>query len=181
MATLRIEETTIPEVKIITPPRFADERGFFQETWNRRALAEFGIHTDFVQDNHSLSDRIGTLRGLHFQSGDAPQAKLVRVVRGAIFDVAVDIRAASPTFGRWVSAVISQKEGNQIFVPRGFAHGFCTLEPETEVVYKVDAYYAPEHDKGIIWNDPFLSIDWPGCADPSTLSAKDRALPRLGD
>lgn len=179
MSKLEVRNAEIPDVKIIVPLRHADERGFFQETYNRRTLVEFGIDTEFVQDNHSLSERMGTLRGLHFQREPEGQAKLVRVVRGAIFDVAVDIRAGSATFGRWVSAVISQRLGNQIYMPRGFAHGFCTLEPGTEVIYKVDAYYAPLYDSGIIWDDPDLGIDWPDCADAGTLSAKDRTLPTL--
>lgn len=177
MAKLEAQSTEIPDVRIVVPFRHADDRGFFQETYNRRAFAEAGIDTEFVQDNHSLSERVGTLRGLHFQREPEGQAKLVRVVRGAIFDVAVDIRPASATFGHWVSAIISRDLGNQIYIPRGFAHGFCTLEPGTEVVYKVDGYYAPASDAGIIWNDPDLAIAWPDCASAATLSAKDRMLP----
>lgn len=171
------ERLKIREVVAIRPDRHQDERGFFSETYSRRALAEAGIDTEFVQDNHSLSVPPGTLRGLHFQAPPAAQAKLVRVVRGAIFDVAVDIRAGSPSYGRHVSCRLSAKEWNQLYVPVGFAHGFCTLEPDTEVIYKVSGYYAPEHDRGLLWNDPALAIDWP-VSEP-LLSEKDRSHPLL--
>ena len=155
----------IPEVRLIVPDRFRDERGFFSETYSRRALAEAGIADEFVQDNHSLSVPAGTVRGLHYQLPPFAQAKLVRVMRGAILDVAVDLRRGSPTFGRHVAATLSAAAWNQLFVPVGFAHGFCTLEPDTEVVYKVTAYYSREHDRGIRWDDPELGIDWP--VDPA--------------
>ncbi len=172
-----VERFKIREVVAFRPDRHRDARGFFSEPYSRRALAEAGIDTEFVQDNHSLSVPRGTLRGLHFQAPPAAQAKLVRVVRGAIFDVAVDIRAGSPSYGRHVSCRLSAKEWNQLYVPVGFAHGFCTLEPDTEVIYKVSGYYAPEHDRGLLWNDPALAIDWP-VSEP-LLSEKDRSLPLL--
>ncbi len=172
-----VERFKIREVVAIRPDRHQDARGFFSETYSRRALAEAGIDTEFVQDNHSLSVPPGTLRGLHFQVPPAAQAKLVRVVRGALFDVAVDLRAGSPSYGRHVSCRLSAEEWNQLYVPVGFAHGFCTLEPDTEVIYKVSGYYAPEHDRGLLWNDPALAIDWP-VSEP-LLSEKDRSHPLL--
>lgn len=178
---LTIEDTAIPAVKIITTRRFGDERGFFTETWNRRRFAEAGIDLDFVQDNHSLSGPAGTVRGLHFQSPPFAQDKLVRVVRGRILDVAVDIRRSSPTYGRHVAVELSAGNGRQLLVPVGFAHGFCTLEPDTEVVYKVTAYYAPEHDHGLAFDDPDLAIDWPVARAAAVLSDKDRTHPRLAE
>ncbi|MEL6209765.1 MAG: dTDP-4-dehydrorhamnose 3,5-epimerase, partial [Pseudomonadota bacterium] len=156
---LDVEALAIPEVRVIRPRKFGDHRGFFSETYNRRAFAEAGIDLDFVQDNHSLSGEVGTIRGLHYQSPPFAQDKLVRVVRGAILDVAVDIRRGSPTFGQHVAAKITAEDWNQILVPVGFAHGFVTLEPGTEVIYKVTNYYAPDCDHGILWNDPALAID----------------------
>ena len=169
----------IPDVKIIRPKKFGDHRGFFSETYTKKTFEAAGLQYDFVQDNHSLSAEVGTVRGLHFQLPPFAQDKLVRVVRGAILDVAVDIRKGSPTFGRHVSAVISAAEWNQILVPIGFAHGFCTLEPDTEVIYKVTNYYSPEHDRGLLWNDPDLGIDWPVSADKARLSDKDYKHPTL--
>jgi dTDP-4-dehydrorhamnose 3,5-epimerase len=163
----------------LTPSQFADERGFFSEVYNKAALARLGIDLDFVQDNHSLSRSVGTVRGLHFQSPPFAQSKLIRVVRGAIFDVALDIRRGSPTYGRHVSAVLSARDGNQLLVPAGLAHGFCTLEPDTEVVYKVDAPYARDHDCGVLWCDPDLGIEWPVTREAAVISPKDRELPRL--
>jgi dTDP-4-dehydrorhamnose 3,5-epimerase len=171
----------IPEVKLITPPIFRDERGFFSETYNRQALAAAGIDAEFVQDNQSLSRAKGVLRGLHFQSSPRAQAKLVRVVRGSIFDVAVDIRRGSPTYGRHVSATLSAENWAQLWVPVGFAHGFCTLEPDTEVIYKVTDFYAPERDRGLAFDDTDLAIQWPVAAAPAILSDKDRQHPRLRD
>lgn len=174
----------IPDVKIIRPKKFGDHRGFFSETYTKKTFEAAGLHYDFVQDNHSLSAEVGTVRGLHFQLPPFAQDKLVRVVRGAILDVAVDIRKGSPTFGRHVSAVISAADWNQILVPIGFAHGFCTLEPDTEVIYKVTNYYSAEHDRGLLWNDPELGIDWPVSADKARLSDKDHKHPtfaQLGD
>src|SRR3954471_6373326 len=153
--------TEIPDVKVLLPKKFGDARGFFSETYSRKLLQECaGIDRDFVQDNHSLSAEAGVVRGLHYQLAPMAQDKLVRVVRGAILDVAVDIRKGSPTFGKHVSAVISAANWRQILVPIGFAHGFVTLEENTEVIYKVTNYYSPQHERGIRWNDPQLGIDW---------------------
>lgn len=178
---LDIEPTAIEAVRIITPRRFNDERGFFAETWSRKAFLAAGIDFDFVQDNHSLSRRAGTLRGLHFQSPPFAQDKLVRVVRGRMLDVAVDLRRASPTFGQHVAVELSAENGRQLLVPVGFAHGFCTLEDDTEVLYKVSADYAPAHDHGIAFDDPTLGIAWPFKAQNLILSEKDRGHPRLAD
>ena len=171
----------LPEVKILSPRKFGDARGFFSETYNRDAFAAAGLDHVFVQDNHSFSATPGTLRGLHFQLPPYSQDKLVRVTRGAIFDVAVDIRRGSPTFGRWVGAEISAENWNQIFVPVGFAHGFCTLAPDTEVIYKVTAPYAPKSERGIAWDDPQLAIDWPLPVARPILSGKDGENPLLAD
>ncbi|SDE28409.1 dTDP-4-dehydrorhamnose 3,5-epimerase [Rhodospira trueperi] len=180
---MQVEALAIPDVKIIRPKKVADHRGFFSETYSRTALTAAGIHLDFVQDNHSLSTTPGTLRGLHVQIPPMAQDKLVRVVRGAVFDVAVDIRAGSPTFGQWVGAIISAVEWNQILVPAGFAQGFLTLEPDTEVHYKVTNPYAPDCDKGLAWNDPDLDITWPlpPGLDVPVLSERDGRQPRLRD
>lgn len=166
---------------MITPVRHGDDRGFFSEVYNQRSFAQAGITADFVQDNHSLSGPKGTVRGLHFQVAPHPVSKLVRVVRGAIFDVAVDLRRGSPTFGRHLSAVLTADNWAQLFVPVGFAHGFCTLEPNTEVTYKVTDYWFPEVDKGLLWNDPELGIDWPISAEQAVLSEKDRDQSPLTD
>ena len=171
---LDVQSLAIPHVKIVTPRIFRDERGFFSETHNERSLERAGIDARFVQDNHSLSRTRGVIRGLHFQSHPSAQGKLVRVARGAILDVAVDIRRGSPSYGCHVSAVLSADNWAQLWIPVGFAHGFCTLEPDTEVLYKVTDFYAPECDRGIAWDDPALGIDWriePGSA---ILSDKDR-------
>jgi len=178
---MEIERLAIPEVVILRPKRFGDNRGFFSETWNRQTLAELGLELDFVQDNHSLSAEVGTIRGLHYQCPPFAQDKLVRVTRGRIIDVAVDLRRGSATYGRHVSAIVSAEEWNQILVPKGFAHGFCTLEPNTEVLYKVTAPYSPAHDRGIIWNDPDLAIDWMVPPDGAVLSDRDRKHPRFKD
>lgn len=179
--SLRVERLAIADVLLIEPRRFSDARGFFSEIWSRRALVEAGLDVDFVQDNHSLSTEAGVVRGLHFQTAPAAQGKLVRVVRGAILDVAVDLRADSPSFGQHVAQVLSAANWRQMWVPRGFAHGFCTLEPDTEVLYKVDAYYDRAADAAIAWDDPALGIAWPVGADGAILSEKDRAAPRLAD
>jgi dTDP-4-dehydrorhamnose 3,5-epimerase len=163
----------------IRPARFGDERGFFSEVWREDRLAEAGIHVAFVQDNHSYSQARGVLRGLHYQLPPAAQDKLVRVSRGAIFDVAVDIRSGSPTFGRWAGIVLSAAEWNQLFVPKGFAHGFVTLEEDTEVLYKASAAYAPELERAIRFDDPAIAIEWPVDASGLTLSEKDRSAPFL--
>ena len=165
----------------IRPARFADNRGFFSEVWNRARWRDAGIDAEFVQDNHSLSKQSGVLRGLHYQAPPMAQAKLVRVVRGKIFDVAVDIRHGSPTFGRWLSVILSADEWNQLFVPIGFAHGFLTLEPDCEVEYKVSAPYSAEHDRAIRFDDPDISVAWPLGAADIILSDKDRAAPVLAD
>jgi len=178
---LSVEPTAIPDVKIVTPKRFGDHRGFFSETYNRRRFLEAGIDAEFVQDNHSLSATVGTVRGLHFQSEPFAQAKLIRVVRGSILDVAVDIRRSSPTFGKHVAAELSAENGRQLFVPVGFAHGFCTLEPDTEIQYKVSNYYSAAHDHGLLWNDRAIGISWPIGQDDAILSEKDQRQPSLAE
>lgn len=179
---MKVESLAIPDVKLITPRKFGDARGFFSETWKQKALADAGLDVRFVQDNHAYSAAPLTLRGLHFQLPPKAQDKLVRVVRGAIYDVAVDIRRSSPTFGQWVGATLSAENWTQILVPIGFAHGYLTLEPDTEVIYKVTDVYAPETEGGIIWNDPELNIAWPLPAGGVVeLSEKDKVLPRLAD
>jgi len=179
VGTLNVRPLTIPDVKLIEPRVFRDERGFFSETFSERDLAMAGLMLRFVQDNHSLSVDAGVVRGLHFQCPPHAQDKLVRVSRGAIFDVAVDLRVGSPTYGRHVSVKISADNWLQILVPKGFAHGFCTLEAHTEVQYKVTNYYAPESDRGVRWDDHMLGIEWPVKGSEVTLSPKDRLLPPL--
>jgi dTDP-4-dehydrorhamnose 3,5-epimerase len=176
-----VNELEIPAVKLITPRIHRDERGFFSETYSAKALAEAGITATFVQDNHSLSRQRGVVRGLHFQIAPRAQGKLVRVTRGSIFDVAVDIRSGSPTFGRHVGVTLSAANWSQLWVPVGFAHGFCTLEDDTEVQYKVTDDYAPDCDRGILWSDPALGIAWPVADSAAILSEKDRRNPRLAD
>lgn len=178
---MQVIPLAIPEVKLITPKKFGDHRGFFSETYNKDTFRQAGIDLEFVQDNHSMSAAVGVLRGLHFQIPPFAQDKLVRVARGRIYDVAVDIRHGSPTFGQWCGAEISAEAWNQILVPVGFAHGFVTLEPDTEVIYKVTAGYSPEHDRGLAWDDPALAIDWPLDGTPPTLSDKDTRHPVLAD
>lgn len=168
-------------VREVRPARYSDERGFFSEVWNAARWAEQGLDLAFVQDNHSLSRGTGVLRGLHYQVPPFAQQKLVRVTRGAVFDVALDIRRSSPTFGQWVSATLSAAEWNQLLIPAGFAHGFMTLEEETEVQYKVTAPYSAPHDRAIRWNDPALAIEWPASGAELTLSPKDRAAPLLAE
>ena len=165
----------------LRPKRFADDRGFFSETWNQARFAEAGITTDFVQDNHSLSVEAGTLRGLHFQATPSAQAKLVRVTRGSAFDVAVDLRPKSRTYRQWAGVTLSATEWNQLLIPIGFAHGFLTLEPNTEVQYKASAPYNPTADRAIRFDDPALAIDWPIAANQLILSDRDRAAPLLAD
>ena len=178
---MQVVSTAIPEVKEIRPVRHRDPRGFFSEIFREDVLRQHGIDAAFVQENHSLSVDPGVVRGLHFQIPPAGQAKLVRVGKGSILDVAVDIRRGSPSYGRHVAVVLSAAEGNQLFVPEGFAHGFCTLEPNTEVIYKVNRYYSREHDLGLAWNDPELGIAWPVSKDEAVLSDKDRRQPVLAD
>lgn len=177
---MHIEDTVLPGVRIITPRRFGDARGFFSESWNRRLLAGHGINEDFVQDNHSLSARVGTVRGLHYQSPPHAQAKLVRCGRGRLFDVAVDIRVGSPTYGKWIGVELSFENGRQLFIPAGFLHGFVTREPDTEIIYKCTDYYAPAADGAVRFDDPDIGIDW-GLEETPLLSEKDAAAPLLRD
>ncbi len=165
----------------ISAKRFGDERGWFTETYSSRMLSKHGVTDVFVQDNHSLSRPLGTLRGLHFQTPPHGQVKLVRCLRGRVFDVAVDVRRGSPTYGRHVAAELSAENGEQLLIPIGFAHGFVTLEPDTEVAYKVSDFYAPECDGGIRWDDPALAIAWPLPATGPLLSPKDEKMPFLKD
>ena len=176
---MQIEQTPLPDVLIVTPRRFGDARGWFSETWNAARMAEAGLDLPWVQDNHSLSAAKGTLRGLHFQSLPRAQDKLVRCTAGAILDVAVDIRSGSPTYGRWVGVKLSAENGRQLFVPKGFLHGFLTLTDDTEVQYKCTDIYSPDHDGAVRWDDPALGIDW-GIATP-ILSDKDARAPLLAD
>ena len=178
---MQVISTAIPEVKEIRPVRHRDPRGFFSEIFRADVLAEHGIGCEFVQENHSLSVDRGVVRGLHFQSPPAAQAKLVRCAAGSVFDVAVDIRRGSPSYGRHIAVVLSAADGNQLIIPEGFAHGFCTLEPNSELVYKVNRYYSREHDLGLAWDDPALSIAWPVAAAEAVLSDKDRHQPLLAE
>jgi dTDP-4-dehydrorhamnose 3,5-epimerase len=171
--------TEIADVKLIVPRIHRDHRGFFSETYNRADMATLGVNLEFVQDNHSLSVERGVVRGLHFQIPPFAQDKLVRVTRGSVFDVAVDIRRGSPTYGNHVARIISAADWNQFLVPTGFAHGLCTLECNTEVIYKMTNYYSPEHDRGLLWNDADLGIAWPVTEGKAILSDKDRLQPRL--
>ncbi len=178
---MKIEALSIPDVLLITPARHGDARGFFSESWNKERMAAAGVTLDFVQDNHSMSADIGTVRGLHFQSPPHAQAKLVRCGRGRLFDVAVDIRKGSPTYGQWVGAELSFENGAQLLVPAGFLHGFSTREPDTEICYKCTDYYAPECDGAVRFDCPDIGIDW-GLGDiEAKLSGKDAAAPVLAD
>jgi dTDP-4-dehydrorhamnose 3,5-epimerase len=177
---MHLDDTPIPDVKVFTPRRFVDVRGFLSETYSRAQMHEAGIDTKFVQDNHSFSASQGTVRGLHYQEPPHAQAKLVWVVQGAVLDVAVDLRTGSPTFGRWTAVEISASRWNQVYVPIGFAHGFCTLEPDTHLLYKLSSEYAPEHERGIRWDDPDLGIDWP-TMDHYVMSERDREWPAFAD
>jgi dTDP-4-dehydrorhamnose 3,5-epimerase len=178
---MQITQTEIAEIKVVKPVRHTDERGFFSEVFKESVLRQNGIDVHFVQDNHSLSLGKWVVRGLHFQLPPFAQAKLLRVISGSIFDVAVDIRWGSPSFGQHVAVVLSAEDWNQIFIPEGFAHGYCTLEPDTEVIYKVNSYYSAEHDRGLLWNDPSLAIVWPVADGQAILSNKDRKHPLLSD
>lgn len=173
--------SAIPAVIEIVPKRHGDARGYFAEVFRQNEFDDHAGPTVFVQENESLSAKVGTIRGLHFQTDPQAQGKLVRCTAGAIFDVAVDLRTGSPTYGQWAAVELSPAKGNLFWIPPGFAHGFCTLEPDTVVNYKVTSYYAPDCDKGVRWDDPAIGIDWPSVADPDTLSAKDRVQPMLGD
>jgi dTDP-4-dehydrorhamnose 3,5-epimerase len=177
---MKIEPCVLPGLFLVEPRRFGDSRGFFAETWSRRLLAEAGIDVDFVQDNHSLSHRVGTVRGIHFQAPPHAQAKLVRCGRGRLFDVAVDLRRGSPTYGKWAGVELSARNGLQLFIPAGFGHGFVTREPDTEIVYKCSDYYAPACDGGVRWDDPEIGIDW-GIEEAACVSDKDANAPLMAD
>lgn len=176
-----IERLEIAELLLVRSKRFEDQRGYFMEVWSEDAFRKLGIATNFVQDNQSLSVKRGTVRGLHFQLPPHPQAKLVRVLQGSIFDVAVDLRIDSPTYGRWCGVTLAASEPEQLFIPRGFAHGFVTLEPNTIVAYRVDAPYAPACDAGIRWDDPSIGISWPFDSDGAVVSTKDAALGSMAE
>ena len=178
---MKIEALAIPEVKLITPRRFEDSRGMFAETWNQARFADAGVPPVFVQDNHAVSKGVGVLRGLHCQIGPNAQGKLVRCTRGAIYDVAVDVRLGSPTFGTYVGAEINAGNWTQIWVPAGFLHGYCTLTEDTEVLYKVTAPWDKAAERGVIWNDPDIGVQWPVASDQVLLSDKDLMLPRFRD
>lgn len=178
---MQVIPTEISDVKILVPKQFKDHRGFFSEVYSTKLLKDAGVDASFVQDNHSLSVEKGVLRGLHYQVAPMAQAKLIRVVRGAVLDVAVDVRRGSPTFGKHVTAVLSAENWRQAYVPVGFAHGFVTLEPNTEVLYKVSTFYSPQHERGVRWNDPALGIDWGIREDDAVLSDRDRRHPFLKD
>jgi dTDP-4-dehydrorhamnose 3,5-epimerase len=178
---MEIKELDLDGVLLLRPRRFADARGYFVETYNQKTFADAGINVTFVQDNQSFSRAAGTVRALHFQVPPLAQAKLVRVLRGSVYDAVVDVRAGSPTYGRWIAIELDAESGEELFVPRGFAHGFCTREGDTEVAYKVDNRYAPDHDSGIVWNDPTLAIAWPVAPDDAVLSDKDRKLGHFKD
>lgn len=173
---MEVKELELAGVLLLRPRRFVDSRGYFVETHNKETFAKAGIDVTFVQDNQSFSRAVGTVRALHFQVPPFAQAKLVRVLRGSVYDVVVDVRTGSPTYGRWTAIELDAESGDELFVPHGFAHGFCTLEPDTEVAYKVDNLYAPNHDSGILWNDPTLAVPWPVADADAVLSDKDRKL-----
>ena len=174
---MKITKTKLDGVAILEPVVFGDDRGFFMESWNKKTMEELGLYYDFVQDNHSKSTVKGTLRGIHFQKGDNAQAKLVRCIKDAVLDVAVDLRQSSPTFKQWVAVELSEENKKQLLIPRGFGHGFVTLTDDVEFLYKADNYYAPEADSGIRWNDPDIAIEW-GVENP-ILSEKDKQNPFL--
>ncbi len=178
---MEVYSLAIPDVKVIVPKKFGDHRGFFIETFSRQKLAPHGIDLEFVQDNHSMSAIAGTVRALHYQVAPFAQAKLVRVLKGSIMDVAVDIRKDSPTFGKFVTEILSADNFKMMFVPIGFAHGFETLEPNTEVAYKVTNYYAPTHERGIRWNDPTIGVPWNTKEESAVLSPKDKIAPLISE
>lgn len=178
---MQIRAFDIPGVRLLIPRHIGDERGYFAETFRADFFAEHIGDVAFAQDNESLSAKVGTVRGLHFQSDPHAQGKLVRCTAGALFDVAMDIRQGSPTYGQWVAETLTPANGRQLWVPPGFAHGFCSLEPNTVICYKVTDYYSAECDKGVAWDDPAIGISWPDIADPETLSPKDREQPLLAD
>jgi len=176
---MKVTPLKLEGAKLLEPVVHGDGRGYFMESYNEEVLGRQGISYSFIQDNQSLSAEPGVLRGLHYQLNPKAQTKLVRVLSGAIYDVIVDIRRSSPTFGQWVGVILSEYNKHQLLVPKGFAHGFCTLVPNTQVLYKVDEYYSPEHDRGILWNDPALGVDWP--VSSPVLSDKDKRHPVLKD
>jgi len=178
---MKIERLRVPELILVTPPRFGDARGFFSEVFNAPRFAAAGIDAAFMQDNQSLSQQRGVVRGLHCQIAPHPQGKLVRCIKGAIWDVAVDARRGSPTFGQWAAAELSAENWAQLWVPPGFLHGFCTLQEDTEVIYKVTDVYDQASERGVIWNDPDLALPWPIAGHEAVLSDKDRALPSWKD
>lgn len=178
---MEIAKTALSGVLILTPARHGDTRGFFSESWNRRRMEAAGIDIDFVQDNHSFSARAGTVRGLHFQSPPHAQTKLVRCSRGALFDVAVDIRQGSPTYGQWTGVELSFENGRQLLVPKGFMHGFVTRKPDTEIVYKCSEFYAPECERAVRFDDPEIGIDWGIEPDQVVVSEKDAQAPLMAD
>lgn len=178
---MRVQTYSIPDIKLLIPRHIGDDRGYFAETFRADFFAEHVGDHAFVQDNESLSAKAGTVRGLHFQCEPHAQGKLVRCTAGALFDVAVDIRQGSPTFGHWVGEMLSPGNGRQLWVPPGFAHGFCSLEPHTVISYKVTGYYNAACDKGLAWDDPTIGVAWPDLANPETMSEKDRQQPRLSD
>jgi len=178
---MEVRELGLSGLLEVVPRRLGDDRGYFAEVWREDRFGSLAGDVGFVQENQSLSGRVGTVRGLHFQSHPAGQGKLVRCTQGAILDVAVDIRHDSPTFGQWIGVELTPEKLNQLWVPVGFAHGFCTLLPDTIVTYKVTSYYSPENDKGVAWDDPAIGIVWPDVVDADTLSAKDRVQPKLNE
>ncbi|GGG19320.1 dTDP-4-dehydrorhamnose 3,5-epimerase [Paenibacillus aceti] len=176
---MKVTPLKLDGARIIEPIVHGDHRGFFMESYNEQVMEQLGVKYDFIQDNQSLSAEPGVLRGLHYQLNPKAQTKLIRVLTGAIYDLILDIRKSSPTFGQWVGVILTEYNKRQLLVPKGFAHGFCTLTPNTQVLYKVDEYYSPENDRGILWNDPALGIDWP-VSEP-LLSDKDRKHPTLAN
>ena len=176
---MKVIETEIKDLYMIEPQVFGDSRGWFMESWSQKKMEEKGLFYNFVQDSHSFSEKKGTLRGLHFQKGSSSQAKLVRCVKGAVFDVAVDLRKNSKTYKKWVGCILSEENKKQFLIPRGFAHGFLTLTDNVEFVYKADNYYDPQADRNIIWNDEEINIDW-GIENP-ILSEKDKKAPKLSE
>ncbi len=178
---MEFEPLSIADVVLIKPKKIGDERGYFMETFRQSLFEQHAGAVEFKQENQSLSAYTGTVRGLHFQLAPRAQGKLVRCIAGAIYDVAVDIRVGSPTYGRYVAAELSAQNGHQLWIPAGFAHGFCTLQPSTEVSYKVTDYYSPDHDRGLRWDDPVIGIQWPDVTADTILSAKDKAQPLLAE
>lgn len=178
---MNVTETALPGVLLLEPRRFADDRGWFSEVWSQRTLEAAGLSFDWVQDNHSHSVELGTVRGLHYQAPPMVQTKLVRVARGAVLDVAVDVRRGSPTWGQWVAEELSEENGRQLLVPKGFLHGFVTMTSGTDVLYKVDAFYSGEHDGGVRFDDPDLGVDWGIDPSAAILSSKDEKAPAFAD